>query len=263
MGWKKEKKKKNLFFCDQKCSLYPTKGMAFLDLLSKNTNWTWALEIFYFDKPWIWAFDNLLGVGMRNMGIVDKKKKMQAELYRGGPLYPSWTLSKSCLFPRYFDIRIWEWIWINRNSPNLYASPFFELFSLCERIRKKTTVTTLSFLFLSLSVLAGPVHLPDIWGVQHRGKSALCLKAVGVNERNDKFLMGSLLKSQAGGGCEGNERIRVCGGMGRSGAERRGHRFHASVPLPFMLGLTYMHLSPTIKHWHAALLSHSFLTHIG
>lgn len=46
-------------------------------------------------------------------------------------------------------------------------------------------------LSLSLSVFAGPVHLPDIWGVQHRGKSALCLKAVGVNERNDKFLMGT------------------------------------------------------------------------
>lgn len=27
-----------LFFCDQKCSLYGSKGMAFLDLLSKNTN---------------------------------------------------------------------------------------------------------------------------------------------------------------------------------------------------------------------------------
>lgn len=52
---------------------------------------------------------------------------------------------------------------------------------------------------LSLSVFAGPVHLSDIWGVQHRGKSALCLKAVGVNERNDKFLMGSLLKSCVGG----------------------------------------------------------------
>lgn len=59
---------------------------------------------------------------------------------------------------------------------------------------------SLSFpLSLSLSVFAGPVHLPDIWGVQHRGKSALCLKAVGVNERNDKFLMGSLLKSCVGG----------------------------------------------------------------
>lgn len=52
---------------------------------------------------------------------------------------------------------------------------------------------------LSLSLFAGPFHLPDIWGVQHRGKSALCLKAVGVNERNDKFLMGSLLKSCVGG----------------------------------------------------------------
>lgn len=44
-------------------------------------------------------------------------------------------------------------------------------------------------------MLAGPVHLSDLWGVQHRGKSALCLKAVVVNERNDKFLMGFLLKS--------------------------------------------------------------------
>lgn len=84
------------------------------------------------------------------------------------------------------------------NYLNLYVS-FLELFSLLQRIREKTAVTTLSFLFLSLSVFAGPVHLPDIWGVQHRGKSALCLKAVGVNERNDKFLMSSLLKSRVGG----------------------------------------------------------------
>lgn len=48
-------------------------------------------------------------------------------------------------------------------------------------------------------MFTGPVHLSDIWGVQHRGKSALCLKAVGVNERNDKFLMGSLLKISVGG----------------------------------------------------------------
>ncbi len=76
------------------------------------------------------------------------------------------------------------------NNCNNFVPPFL---SLC-----------LSFsLFLSFSlsffVFAGPVHLPDIWGVQHRGKSALCLKAVGVNERNDKFLMGSLLKSCVGG----------------------------------------------------------------
>lgn len=35
---------------------------------------------------------------------------------------------------------------------------------------------------------------------------------------------------------------------GGSGKEWRGHLFHASVPLPFMLGVTYMHPSPTIKH---------------
>lgn len=102
-------------------------------------------------------------------------------------------------------------------------------------------------------MFAGPVHLPDLWGVQHRGKSALCLKAVGVNERNDKFLMGSLLKSGVGGVREYecvcmcvNVRLWMGGGMG--GKEWRGHRFHASIPLPFMLGLTYMHPSPTIKH---------------
>lgn len=92
-------------------------------------------------------------------------------------------------------------------------------------------------------MFAGPVHLPDIWGVQHRGKSALCLKAVGVNERNDKFLMGSPLKS-----CAGGVRERKCICARRDGKERWGHRFHTSVPLPFMLGLTNMHLSPTIKH---------------
>lgn len=77
-----------------------------------------------------------------------------------------------------------------------------------------------------MSVFAGPVHLPDIWGVQHRGKSALCLKAVGVNERNDKFLMGFLLKSGVGGVRE-YERVCMCvnvclwmgGGMGRSGGD--------------------------------------------
>lgn len=42
------------------------------------------------------------------------------------------------------------------------------------------------------------------------------------------------------------ERVSVDGR--RDGKEGRGHRFHASVPLPFMLGLTYMHPSPTIKH---------------
>lgn len=61
---------------------------------------------------------------------------------------------------------------------------------------------------LSLSVFTGPVHLSDIWGVQHRGKSALCLKAVGVNERNDKFLMGSLLKISVGGV---RQSVCVCG----------------------------------------------------
>lgn len=113
---------------------------------------------------------------------------------------------------------------------------------------EKTRVTTLSSFssspsLYSLSVFAGPVHLSDIRGVQHRGKSALCLKAVGVNERNDKFLMGFLLKS-----CVGD---RVCSCTYQRVSVRdsrvgRGHRFHASVPLPFMLGLTYMHPSPTI-----------------
>lgn len=96
------------------------------------------------------------------------------------------------------------------NLPNPHVSHHSVRLIFCfvfyKRIREKTTVTTLSFLSLlfslSLSVFAGPVHLPDIWGVQHRGKSALCLKAVGVNERNDKFLMGSLLKSCVGGVCE-------------------------------------------------------------
>lgn len=119
-------------------------------------------------------------------------------------------------------------------------------------------------LSLSLSLFAGPFHLPDIWGVQHRGKSALCLKAVGVNERNDKFLMGSLLKSCVGGcvsvgvcvcvreKARKRERELGDGRRRRRGdgerEERRGHRFQESIPLPFMLGLTYMHPSPTIKH---------------
>lgn len=38
-----------------------------------------------------------------------------------------------------------------------------------------------------------------IYGVYNTEVSLHCLKAVAVNERNDKFLMGSLLKNRVGG----------------------------------------------------------------
>lgn len=90
--WIGKKKKKFCFSVTKSAAFIKPRAGHSWTPLSKNTNWTWALDIFYFDKPWVWAIDDLVGVGMRNMGIVDKKKKMQAEPYRGSPLYRSWTL---------------------------------------------------------------------------------------------------------------------------------------------------------------------------
>lgn len=59
---------------------------------------------------------------------------------------------------------------------------------------------------------------------------------------------GAVFVCESVGGGDGG---REGGGKRREGKERRrgrGRRFRASVPLPFMLGLTYMHPSPTIKH---------------
>lgn len=132
---------------------------------------------------------------------------MQAEPYGGGPLWRSCTLV-SCLFSHYFSLDstsalyIQDKVHINLTSCFAPHSTLDLLFFLHEDKRENNCnnfVLSLSFSLFLLSVFAGPVHLPDIWGVQHRGKSALCLKAVGVNERNDKFLMGSLLKSGVGG----------------------------------------------------------------
>lgn len=113
---------------------------------------------------------------------------------------------------------------------------FFLHFELCMNVnvlynnnhynKKESSFKSFSFFmfFLFLFFSTGSLYLPDIWRVQHGGESAVCLKADWVSERNDKFLM----------------------------APHQWDRFfffltppptplHMGVPLPFMLGLTYMH----------------------
>lgn len=57
-----------------------------------------------------------------------------------------------------------------------------------------------------------------IYGVYNTEVGLRRLKAVALNERNDKFLMGSLLNRQAGGVARGMSAY-ACGGVGRSGGD--------------------------------------------
>lgn len=100
----------------------------------------------------------------------------------------------------------------------------------CSKKREKIPYNFFLFSF------AGSLHLPDIWSVQHWGKSAVHLKADWVSERNDMmFLIGPPPLQR---------KVRGVADWKRDSFFLF---FHMSVPLPFMLGLTYMHPVPPLN----------------
>lgn len=182
---------------------------------------TWDyLPDWVYVEPWISLFDCFV---LPKLG----KKQVQTELYKDGPVCRS-----SSSFVAFY-------IYCTHQ-----CTLYFSLIYLTKKDKRENNSYNFVLFFISslfLWLYLQGLFIFLIYGVYNTEVSLHWVSRLSNWMREmTSFWWASCLKA-VWMGCD-----RVCVWTHFVWVRGGGHRFHASVPLPFMLGLTYMHPSPTI-----------------